>query len=130
MLEDDVLAQVFQAHPLQFVHDAFFERQVILAGQRVRVLNVRNMRQDLQAIAAGRRDGRVGPGCGHQVDRRIRRQLALAEDGVEVLALVLGEEEVVVRELRILAVEAKLEHEAGAGRLELVQGPEKPLVLS
>ena len=120
MLEDDVLAQVLQAHPLQLVHDALLERQIIFAGQRVRVVNVRNVRQNLQAIAARRRDGRVGLGRGHEVDRRVGRATArFAEDGVEMLALVAGEKEVVVRELRILAVEAEFEHEAGAGGLEL-----------
>ena len=39
-----------------------------------------------------------------------------AEDGVEMLALVSGEEEIVMRQLRVLAVEAEVEHEAGAGR--------------
>ena len=130
MLEDDVPAQVFQAHPLQFVHDALLERQVILAGQRVRVVDVRDVRQDLQAIAAGRRDGRVGLRRGDEVDRRVGRQLALAEDGVEMLPLVLGEKEVVVRELRILAVEAEFEHEAGAGGLELLQRAHERLVLA
>ena len=67
----------------------------------------------------GGRDGRVGARGSHQVDGRVGRQLALAEHGVEVLPLVPREEEVVVRELRILAVEAELEHQAGAGRLEL-----------
>ena len=111
MLEDDVLPQVFQAHPLQFVHDAFLECQVILTGQRVRVFDVRNVRQNLQAIAAGRRDSRIGLGRGDQVYRRIGRQLAFAKHGVEVLALVLGEKEVMMCKLRVLAVEAGLKLE-------------------
>jgi hypothetical protein len=66
-------------------------------------------------------DGGIGAGGGDQIDRRVGRQLAFAEDGVEVLALVVGEEEVVVGELRVFAVEAEFEHQAGAGRFVFLQ---------
>ena len=87
----------------------------------MRVVNVGDVRQNLEAVATGRGDGRVGLRGGDQVDRRVGRQLALAEDGVEVRTLVLREEEVVVRELGVLAIEAEFEHETGAGGLEPVE---------
>ena len=52
-------------------------------------------------------------------------ELQIAEDGLEVLLLVLREQKIVMRQLWILAVEAEIENQSRAGRLESFQRSEE-----
>ena len=118
MLEDDVFAQIFQAHALKLVQDALLELEIVFASQRVGVVNVGDVRQDLQAVAARRRDGGIRPGGSHEIDGRIVRQLVALKDLGEMFLLMAAEKEVVVRELGILAIKAQFHHKTGTGGLE------------
>jgi len=59
MLENHVLPQELQAHPLQLVQDALLEGKVIGASQWAGVLNEGDMRQDFQAITTRRGNGGI-----------------------------------------------------------------------
>ena len=65
---------------------------------------------------AGRPRARCAAGAA-RVAGRVGGRLALAVDGVELLVRVAREDEVVVEQVGVGAVEAEVEHDAGAGRL-------------
>ena len=73
--------------------------------------------QDVEGLAAGRGDLGLGGGRGADVAGRVGRRLALAVDEVELLVRVAREDEVVMQEMLVAAVEAQVEDDARAGRL-------------
>jgi hypothetical protein len=92
---------------------------------------VGDVRQNLQAVTTRRRNGRVGLGRSHEINRRVLGQLVFLEHRGEVLALVAAEEEVVMRELRVLAIQAEVQHKAGASGFEFsLQRCDKSLALA
>jgi hypothetical protein len=107
VFKDDVLPQIFQTHSLQLFQDALREVCRVFTRQRAVSADVRDVRQDFQAVAAGGRDGGIGPGRGHEINRRVIGQFVALEDLREMLLLMAAEEKVVMREWGILAIKAQ-----------------------
>ena len=78
---------------------------------------VGRVHQDVEGLAAGRGDLRLGGGRGTDVAGRVGRRLALAVDDVELLVRIAREDEVVMEQVVVTAVEAQVEDHARAGRL-------------
>ena len=77
---------------------------------------VRRVDEDVERLAAGRRDAGLGAGRRGEIAGRVRGRLAAAVDPVELLLGVAREDEVVVQQVLVAAVQAEVEHDARAGR--------------
>ena len=62
MFENYMLAKIGEAHAFQFFKHAVLECHVVLASERPFVVDVRDVRQDFEAVAAFGSNRRIGAG--------------------------------------------------------------------
>ena len=76
------------------------------------------MRQDLDVVAAGRRLRRIRTSWGDDIEGRVVGQFLVAKHAAEMGVQIGRVEEVVMCELRIDAIQPKMQNDTGAGWLE------------
>jgi len=119
VLNDDVLPQIGEAHALKLVEAELFKRNVIFACVGIAVVDGWDVRQDLDVVAAGRCLRWIGASGCDDVDGWVIRQFLVAKYAAEMLVQITRVEEVVMCELRIDPIQAKVQNNTGAGRLEM-----------
>lgn len=115
--EDDSVFQVFQAGGFR----ELFQDGAAVGGKHGLPVVVRaqvgGVDEDVEGLAARGGHGGIGGGGGAEVTGRVRGGLAPAVDGVEFLLRVVREDEVVVEEVGVGAVQPQVEDDSGAGGL-------------
>jgi len=110
VLNNDVLPKIRQAHSLQLVEAQTLERDTVLAGIWMLVIQIGDMRKNLDIVASGRSLRGIGARGRNHLDGEVIGKLLLTKDAIEVRVLVAGVKEVVVRQLRIDAVKSEVDH--------------------
>jgi len=118
ILDDNVAPQIRKAQTFELVEAELFECDVVFARVRMTIVDSRNMRQNLDVVAAGRGLGGIGAGRRDHIEGGIVWHPALAKDATKVSMQILRVEKVVMRELRINSVQSKMEDDTGAGGLK------------
>ena len=98
LLNHDMLPQAVESHPFEFVQNPFFQLAVV-SGSEGGILQVRDVGEDLEVLAPGRRLARIGAGRSDQIDGRVVGETPVPEDRLEVLPGIIGIEEIVVSKL-------------------------------
>ena len=80
------------------------------------------MDQHIKRLATLGRHARISARRCRQIGGGVRRRLATLVDGVELLLRVAGEDEIMMAQMLIALVQAKIEHNARAGGLEALFG--------
>ena len=81
-------AQIRQTHALQFVEAQFLKLDALLTRIRVLIVQVRNVRKDLDVVAPGWRLRRVTAGGRNKIDCRIIGKFLVVKYAVKVRVLI------------------------------------------
>ena len=110
VLRHDVLSQVGQVPLLEVTHDrvAVGLRGGLPVGGTPKV---RHRRQDVERIASGRRERRIGGGRSVEVQREVLRKHLALEDILEEAAVARAEQDLVMRDVVVGPVGAEVDHE-------------------